>query len=247
MCTRHVKDKDLVAVQVKRRIGRERDNGQRDLGLGIGLHPQEFNEALRRHPLPNIVVGDDQRTGLAQVRIAPGMVEVPVRVQNELHRFAAELCDRRLDLRRQRRELVVDHEDRIVTDRQAQVAAFANHHVRRVGQLFGLDFDLCKVLLRERGQRCCEKKKKQRPEVRSHDAFLLWWIIDLAAMGSQRQSASSTLVRRICKARLQVEMGMVCARHLPFTSTESGQLASQQPKEPGRIAAAGLFILVLMN
>src|SRR5438105_1487219 len=94
-------------------------------------------------------------------------LEVPVRVQHELDRFGGELGDRGQDFGRERRELVVDHEHGVLADRNAEVPAFAGHHVYGVGELLGLDLDLGEVLLgrcgggeEPRDANCKEAKKK---------------------------------------------------------------------------------------
>ena len=67
--------------------------------------------------------------------------------------LGAEGGDRGLDLGRERRELVVDQEDAVVADRDADVAARALQHVEAVGQLGRLDLDLAPVaVLGRRGQ-----------------------------------------------------------------------------------------------
>ncbi len=157
---------ELVAVQAEGDVARERHHRERDLRLGLGLHSEERDEAFGRQALPHVFVRNDHSTRLAEILVAAGMIEVPVGVQQELDRFGRELGDRRLDLGRERRELVVDHEHRVLADRHAEVPARAGHHVDGVGELLGLDLDLGEVLLgrcrggEERRGADCEGAKK---------------------------------------------------------------------------------------
>jgi len=57
-----------------------------------------------QHPLADVLVREEGR-GVGEVRVAAGVVEVPVRVDDELHRLGRELRERGVDLCRERREL----------------------------------------------------------------------------------------------------------------------------------------------
>ena len=58
---------------------------------------------------------------------------------------------RLFDLRRQRRELIVDDDDAVVAGRDADVAPGAGKHVHRAGGLRHLDLDFAEMLLGKEG------------------------------------------------------------------------------------------------
>jgi hypothetical protein len=93
-------------------------------------------------------VGDDR--GLeAEDLVAVRVVAVEVGVEDEPNGLVGDASERRLDLRDQCLELVVDEDDPVVAHRHADVpareAAHAVQHVDGAGDLLGLDLDLAPV------------------------------------------------------------------------------------------------------
>ena len=89
---------------------------------------------------------DDGR-GLAKILVAAGVVEVPVRIEHELHRLVGDALESGPDLFGQRCVLVVDDEDSIISGAHADVAAHALQHVNRSRNFGDFDFDLGKIRL----------------------------------------------------------------------------------------------------
>jgi hypothetical protein len=100
--------------------------------------------------LRTFLVRDDERSRFSEVLVAAGVVAVPVRIEDELHRLGRDLRDRRGDLVAERRVLVVDHENRVHPGRDADVAAGAGQHVHGVGKLRRSHLDLGEIGLRRR-------------------------------------------------------------------------------------------------
>ena len=87
------------------------------------------------------------RRFLPEDGVASGVVAVPVGVDEELQLAVMDLCGRGADLVGQRRELIVDHQDAVVADEQADVAAGTFEHVDIARDVSTLDLDFGKVAL----------------------------------------------------------------------------------------------------
>jgi hypothetical protein len=116
-------------------------------------------------------VGHDHRAALGHVLVAAHVVAVPVGVQDELHRLRGKGGDRRLDLRRERRELIVDHEDAVVSHGHADVPARPLEQVHTLGDHVRLDLDLGVVVLllspRRRGEEHSEQSELSHARILS--------------------------------------------------------------------------------
>ena len=113
-------------------------------GEAGSLRVQRLDELVGRHPLADVFVREDQRAGLAHVLVAAGVIEVPVRVEHEPHGLRRDRLDGGEDLRRQRRELVVDDERRVIADDEPNVPARADEHVYRAGDRRGRGPERCR-------------------------------------------------------------------------------------------------------
>ena len=147
----HVPHHDRLAVPVERDVGPERDDRQRHGRrlLGPAHHVLELG---RVHPAADVVVGHDQRAGLAEVLVAAGVVAVPVGVHHEPDRLRGHGPNGGQDLLGQRGELIVDDEGAVIPHRKADVAALSEQHVEAGSERHGPDLDRVPVgllLLRE--------------------------------------------------------------------------------------------------
>ena len=142
-----MEDVELLAVVVHGHVLSKVTTGSASCGEGGVSRLKSFDELGLAHAPADVVVREDRGAGLAEVLVAAGVIDVPVRVDHEAHRLGAQLRERLLDLGRQRRELVVDDDDAVLADRRADVAAGAGEHVDALRQLLRLDDDLAEVLL----------------------------------------------------------------------------------------------------
>ncbi len=156
----------------------------------------------------DVLVGDD-RAVVAEDLVPAGVIAVVVRVEDELDRLGGDAVQRLADLRRERRELVVDDDDAVVADRDADVAAGAGEHVHGAGDLRHLDLDLAEVLLGE--ERTVAAKTKNERSIRfAHGARIVdevngrdhrigypWWLRPflIAASSPSRSGGASTSPR----------------------------------------------------
>jgi hypothetical protein len=138
----------LVAVDVERHGIVEGDDRQGARRCGQLLALDELDELPSRHAPADVVVGDEQRAGLAHVLVAAGVIEVPVGIEDEPHRPVGQRGDGGEDLGRQGRELVVDDEDRVGTDGESDVAAGAVQDVDALSESLRSDLDRVEGLCR---------------------------------------------------------------------------------------------------
>jgi hypothetical protein len=125
----HVNGLNRIAVEIEAdRIG-ESDDRKRGSRRGGDPVVERSQELLLAHPAPDVLMGEDESAGSSHRFIAAGVIVVPVGVHHEPDRLRRDGRDRRLDLRRHRRVLVVDDEGIGFAHRQANVPARAFEHV----------------------------------------------------------------------------------------------------------------------
>src|SRR6185369_2446137 len=88
---------------------------------------------------------------------------VKVRVQDVAQLTFAELLERGANLIGKRRELVINDQDAVSADANADVAARAFEHVDIACDLCGFDFDFRQIVLRLR-KRCGQAKDERKRE-----------------------------------------------------------------------------------
>src|SRR5256885_16568159 len=92
------------------------------------------DELLHAHAPPHVLVRDEHHAALREILVTAGVVAVPVRIEQEPDR-GAERGHGRLDLVRQRGELIVNDDHAVAADRHADVAAGPHQHVHALGRL----------------------------------------------------------------------------------------------------------------
>jgi membrane associated rhomboid family serine protease len=152
VAARQVNRPHLLAVQVHRELVVERDRRQRLAGRGRRrIVARLAGGHAARQPPPHVLVRHDR--GLARERgVAAGVVAVPMRVEHEAHGLVGNVFEGRPNLRRQRRELIVDDHDAVLADRHADVSALALEHVNVARDLLGLDHDRGEGVVGRRGR-----------------------------------------------------------------------------------------------
>jgi hypothetical protein len=111
-----------LAVHVEGGRVVEDDDRQRSLGR-IGAE----------QPRADIVMGDNLDPGRAENLVAAGVVPVEMGVDQETHRLIGDGLDLVEDRRRVGCELIIDHEDPVGTDGDANIAALPLNHVNAFG------------------------------------------------------------------------------------------------------------------
>jgi len=108
---------------------------------GIAPHRSSCLQAFA-----DVFVGND-RGLLAELGVAPGMVTVKMRVDDEPEGLFGDFLQSRFNLRSQRSKLVVNDHDAILADRNTNIPAGAFEHVDIAGDFGGFDLDVAEVLL----------------------------------------------------------------------------------------------------
>jgi hypothetical protein len=67
-------------------------------------------------------------------------------IDDEAHRFVSYTSERGFDLVGERRELIIDEDDSVVADREADIAASALQHVNIAANLADLDLYFAEVI-----------------------------------------------------------------------------------------------------
>jgi len=142
MAAGNVKGSDVFSIRVNRDAIVEGDDGKRAFRRRSHRSTACSRSALQ--PPPHILVRDDGGV-FAEHFIAPGVIAVIVRVQNELDRLIGDAFQRFLDLWRQRRELVIDDHDAVFADRDADVASRSLQHIHGSGDLLDLDLHFAEI------------------------------------------------------------------------------------------------------
>src|SRR3546814_20479907 len=96
---------------------------------------------LGRQALSDIVLRENERSGLAEVLVPAGVITVPVGVEPEADLPACNLLDFDHNLGTERRELVVDEEGAVLDDDESDVAACAVDHEDASRRLRHLELD----------------------------------------------------------------------------------------------------------
>ena len=124
---------DLLAVQVNGDRVAVRENWKSPLRDGL------------RQANAHLVPGQDQDPHLTQVFVASRVVAVDVGVDDEADLGLGDLFYSRDDPVRERRELIVDHDDAVHADRDADVAAPTLEIIDASGHMVGLDHNVVEV------------------------------------------------------------------------------------------------------
>lgn len=84
----------------------------------------------------------DQRADFAEILISAGVIEMPVRVDEEPNGIGAKIADRSLYAPSQRGELIVDQNGSVLTIGHADIATAAEQDGDARAQVFGPNFDI---------------------------------------------------------------------------------------------------------
>src|SRR4051794_37615513 len=99
----------------------ESDDRHRIFGRGR-LRSKTLGAGARSQAFAHVLMSDDGAARLCELLISAGMVKVIVRVQDEEHRLIGDPSERGLDLGSQRRELIVNNDNAIVTHGNADIS-----------------------------------------------------------------------------------------------------------------------------
>ena len=80
------------------------------------------------------------------MRIAAGVVAMPVRVQHDLNGFVGNAFQRGFNLVRERQEFIIHHDNAVVANGGADIAARAFNHVNAAGNLLYFHFNFAEIL-----------------------------------------------------------------------------------------------------
>ena len=133
----HMHHVDFVAVEVEAEAVLEHDHRTRGRGIRF-LHvfvAHHVEQVVARHHRRRVGVGDDARAGGAESEIAVGVVEVPMRVDGEVHALAADAGDGVAHFGNHLREHVVHDEHALLAHGRGDVAAQAEQHVKPLADL----------------------------------------------------------------------------------------------------------------
>src|SRR5206468_2360994 len=81
-----------------------------------------------------------------EVGISVDVIEMVVGIDDEAHRFVSYTLERGFDLFRKRRELIIDNDDAVLTDREADIPTLALQHVNIAANLADLDLYFAEVI-----------------------------------------------------------------------------------------------------
>jgi hypothetical protein len=115
---RKMQGANVFAVQVHGDIVIEGNDRQRPFGLRLVLDMDRSAVACRAaflEALPNVVVGDD-RSLLLEELVSASVVVVIVRIDDEAHGLVSDAFEGGLNFLGERRVLVIDDDDAVVTD-----------------------------------------------------------------------------------------------------------------------------------
>ena len=146
----HREDVHLLAIQMDRDVLAVGEGRQRQRGRSLG------------QPQPHAVLGHDHQPHAAEVLVAPHVVAVHVGVDHETDVTVGDPADRRQNPVRQRGELVVDHDDAVVADRQSDVASAARDVVHRAAHMVRADLHGVPVHVAALGVHRGHRKERRR-------------------------------------------------------------------------------------
>jgi hypothetical protein len=118
-----------------------------------------------RHALLHVLMRNDQRAGRRQSLVAPHVVKVPVRVDQEPYRLVAVLANRRDQVIREPGVAAVQ-QPTLLTYRQHNVAAHADESIQVLGELRRVDLDLRSLLA---PQRAGQQQRQPTGDYRTDD------------------------------------------------------------------------------
>ena len=154
---------DMIAVDVVADIFRKGRDWEPFFFDRLSFHVEFHEKRARGEPVPDVVMGKDQRAALAQVLVSAGMVPVVMGVDDEFGECSADGFDCLDDFVRQRSELVVDQECSVLSREHSQVAAFSRDHVYSLGNRDRRYFDIrVFVGLNGRNESRNEKKSQKK-------------------------------------------------------------------------------------
>src|SRR6185437_2884676 len=139
---------DVFSVQVDGNFIFKGDDRQRDFGCGRSVSESALAAGLEA--LAHVFLRDDGRL-LAEMRIAAGVVAMPVGVDHEFDRLVCDALECRLDFVGERQELIVNHDDAVVAHAGANVAAQTLQHVDGSGNFLNFDLHFAEVLALSQG------------------------------------------------------------------------------------------------
>ena len=136
---RHAERLDGLAARVEGRGLGEGDGRQGGRRRRRELHVHEADRLLAGQALADVLVGDDDRAGSAEVLVAAGVVEVPVGVEQGADRLRADRRHRLADRGDAGRDAGVDEGDVVRPRNDGDVAARPGEQPHARGQLGQLD------------------------------------------------------------------------------------------------------------
>ena len=93
------------------------------------------------------------------MRVAAGVVAVPVRVQNHFDRFISDAFQGSFNLVRERQKFIVHHDNAVVAHGGADIAARALNHVNAAGNFLHFHFNFAEVLALGKGVHSAKQPK----------------------------------------------------------------------------------------
>jgi hypothetical protein len=145
MTVREVDHVDFFTVEMNRKRLVEGDHRQGVFGerfLGV---PKQFLRG--RKAFAYVGVGDD-RGLVAELCVAADVIPVPMGVQQEGDLALTDFANRGSDFVGEGGELVIDHENPVLTNGNTDVAAGSFEHVNRPGDVGDLDLNVGEIPLR---------------------------------------------------------------------------------------------------
>src|ERR1035438_9521467 len=162
MSCRNVQSADVFAVQVHRDVVIEGEDRQCTLRLSLLLHVNR-SAVARLAPcfqtLADVVVRDDGRLLLKKL-VPSGVVSVVMRVDDETHRLVGNAFQGHLNSVGERRVLIIDDNDAVVSNRSPNVASGSDQHVNAARHLRDFNLHFAEVLILKKKKK--KKKKKSK-------------------------------------------------------------------------------------
>ena len=150
MRRRHGEDRRLLPVQVEGHVSTVREYGKREGGPRL------------RQADADLVPGKDRHAHPPEVLVPADVVAVDVRVDQEADLTRGELPNGRYDPLRERGELVVDHHDPVLSDRESDVSALSLEVVDASPDLVRHDLHVVHVLLSPRLGRGEDRERSEK-------------------------------------------------------------------------------------
>src|SRR5947209_3983600 len=144
-----IKGANVVAIQVDGDVMVEGENGERLLGgrFAIDVHrPAITGARAALQPFADIVVRDNGRL-LLEVLVSPSVIGVVVSVDDKADGLVGNAFQSGLNFLCQRGVLIVDHDNSVIANGGADVAAGAFEHVDVSGDFRDLHLHFAEVLV----------------------------------------------------------------------------------------------------